>query len=99
MKIIVLPGGKNAARMIMLVNILGKIGFGALGGFDTVAIFAGECRGKDAAASIRRSVWIATPLIAGAFILGTACVLVFVKPDGIERRMNPLTEPGPPAAD
>jgi len=72
-------------------NILGKMGFGALGGFDTVAIFAGECRGTDAAASIRRSVWIATPLIAGAFILGTACVLTFVKPDDIDL-ISPITQ-------
>ena len=45
------------------MNILGKMGFGAMGGFDTVAIFAGECR-RDVATTIRRSVWIATPIIA-----------------------------------
>jgi amino acid transporter len=76
------------------LNILGKMGFGALGGFDTMAVFAGECRGKDASAAatvIRRSVWIATPLIAGAFILGTACVLVFVKPDDIDL-ISPITQ-------
>jgi amino acid transporter len=72
-------------------NILGKMGFGALGGFDTVAVFAGECRGKDAAVSIRRSVWIATPLIAGAFMLGTACLLTFVKPDDIDL-ISPITQ-------
>jgi amino acid transporter len=72
-------------------NILGKMGFGALGGFDTVAVFAGECRGRDAAASIRRSVWIATPLIAGAFMLGTACLLTFVKPDDIDL-ISPITQ-------
>ena len=44
------------------LNILGKMGFGALGGFDTVAIFAGECRDADAAKVIRRSVWIASPI-------------------------------------
>lgn len=79
------------AFTLLNLNILGKMGFGALGGFDTVAIFAGECRGKDAAVSIRRSVWIATPLIAGAFILGTACVLVFVKPDDIDL-ISPITQ-------
>ena len=41
--------------------------------------------------SIRRSVWIATPLIAGAFILGTACVLVFVKPEDIDL-ISPITQ-------
>jgi glutamate:GABA antiporter len=79
------------AFTLLNLNILGKMGFGALGGFDTVAIFAGECRGKDAAAIIRRSVWIATPLIAGAFVVGTACVLVFVKPDDIDL-ISPITQ-------
>ena len=79
------------AFTLLNFNILGKMGFGSLGGFDTVAVFAGECRGKDAALSIRRSVWIATPLIAGAFILGTACVLTFVKPDDIDL-ISPITQ-------
>jgi glutamate:GABA antiporter len=73
------------------LNILGKMGFGALGGFDMVAVFAGECRGKDAATTIRRSVWIATPLIAGAFVLGTACVLIYVKPGDIDL-ISPITQ-------
>jgi amino acid transporter len=79
------------AVTLLNLNILGKMGFGALGGFDTVAAFAGECRGKDAAATIRRSVWIATPIIAAAFVLGTACVLVFVKPDDIDL-ISPITQ-------
>jgi glutamate:GABA antiporter len=79
------------AFTLLNFNILGKMGFGAMGGFDTVAIFAGECRGKDAAVSIRRSVWIATPLIAGAFILGTACVLTFTKPADIDL-ISPITQ-------
>ena len=79
------------AFTLLNLNILGRMGFGALGGFDTVAVFAGECRGKDAAATIRRSVWIATPLIAGAFILGTACLLIFVKPDDIDL-ISPITQ-------
>lgn len=75
------------------LNILGRMGFGALGGFDTVAVFTGECHGDAdaAAATIRRSVWIATPLIAGAFVLGTACVLVFVKPGDIDL-ISPITQ-------
>lgn len=79
------------AFTLLNLNILGKMGFGAMGGFDFVAIFAGECRGSDVATTIRRSVWIATPLIAGAFILGTACVLVFVKPDDIDL-ISPITQ-------
>ena len=73
------------------LNILSKIGFGALGGFDTIAMFAGECRASDAGATIRRSMWIATPVIAGAFVIGTACLLVFVKPEEIDL-ISPITQ-------
>ncbi len=79
------------AFSLLNLNLLGKMGFGALGGFDSVAIFAGECRDMNAARVIRRSVWIATPLISGAFVLGTACVLVFVKPDDIDL-ISPITQ-------
>ena len=79
------------ALTLFNLNVLGKMSFGALCGFDTVAIFAGECRDRNAARSIRRSVWIATPMIAAAFVLGTACVLVFVKPDDIDL-ISPVTQ-------
>jgi amino acid transporter len=79
------------AFTLLNLNILGKMGFGALGGFDMVALFAGECRGADVAKTIRRSVWIATPIIAGSFVLGTACVLVFVKPADIDL-ISPITQ-------
>src|SRR5262249_50542114 len=69
------------ALSVLNVTILGKVGFGALGGFDTVAVFAGECR---AARSIRRSVWIAAPVIAAIFIGGTASVLIFVRPNEVD---------------
>ena len=38
------------------------MGFGALGGFEYVAIHAGECRNPTRA--ITRSVWLAAPIIA-----------------------------------
>jgi amino acid transporter len=82
------------AFTLLNLNILGKMGFGAFGGFDTCSIFAGECRGSGdsgVARTIRRSVWIATPIIAGAFILGTACVLTFVKPADIDL-ISPITQ-------
>jgi hypothetical protein len=44
------------------LNILGKLGFGALGGFEYVAILAGECRSP--ARTIGRSVMVAAPIIA-----------------------------------
>jgi glutamate:GABA antiporter len=64
------------ALTLLNLNILGKLGFGALGGFEYVAIFAGEC--KDPAKLIGRSVIIAAPVIAALFILGTGSVLWFV---------------------
>ena len=67
---------------LLSVNILAKLGFGALGGFEYVAILAGEC--KDPVRSISRSVLIAAPIIAFMFILGTSSVLFFVPPDEID---------------
>jgi amino acid transporter len=64
------------AMTLLNLNILGKLGFGALGGFEYVAIFAGECR--DPARQIARSVIIAAPVIAVLFILGTGSVLWYV---------------------
>ena len=70
------------AMTLLNLNILGKLGFGALGGFEYVAIFAGETR--DPARTIGRSVVIAAPIIAVLFILGTGSVLWFVPPDRID---------------
>jgi amino acid transporter len=67
---------------LLNLNLLGKMGFGAFGGFEYVAIVAGECR--DPARAITRSVIIATPIIAGMFILGTGSVLYFVGPDAVD---------------
>jgi amino acid transporter len=58
------------------LNILGKLGFGALGGFEYVAILAGETRAP--ARAVRRSVVIAAPVVALMFILGTSTVVAFV---------------------
>src|SRR5689334_7364631 len=64
------------------LNILGKLGFGALGGFEYVAIHAGECRNP--VRTIGRSVLVAAPIIALMFILGTSSVLALLKPDAID---------------
>ena len=58
------------------LNIFTKLSVGALSGFEYVAIFAGETRSP--ARDIGRSVIIASPIIALAFILGTSSVLAFV---------------------
>jgi amino acid transporter len=67
---------------IMSLNLLGKIGFGAFGGFEYVAIHAGECRNP--VRSIAWSVVIAAPIIAVMFILGTSSVLALVPIEEID---------------
>jgi len=67
---------------IMSLNLLGKMGFGALGGFEYVAIHAGECRNP--VRSIGWSVVIAAPIICVMFILGTSSVLALVPIDRID---------------
>jgi hypothetical protein len=79
------------AFSLLTLNILGKMGFGAFGGFDGVGIFAGECRSTDVAKAIRRSVWLAAPIIAAMFIAGTASVLAFSTPATIDL-VAPMTQ-------
>ena len=67
---------------LLSFNIAAKMGFGALGGFEYVAIHAGECRNPERA--ITRSVWFAAPIIGVMFILGTASVLALVPIDQID---------------
>src|SRR5262245_4244372 len=64
------------------LNILGKMGFGALGGFEYMAILAGETRAP--ARSVTRSVLIAAPVIALTFVLGTSTVVAFVPNEEID---------------
>jgi amino acid transporter len=67
---------------IMSLNLLGKMGFGAFGGFEYVAIHAGECHNP--VRSIAWSVVVAAPIIAVMFILGTSSVLALVPFDRID---------------
>ena len=67
---------------LMSLNLLGKMGFGAFGGFEYVAIHAGECRNP--VRTIAGSVVIAAPIIAVMFILGTSSVLALVPFDRID---------------
>src|SRR5512132_3299741 len=64
------------------LNILGKMGFGALGGFEYIAILAGETRAP--ARAVTRSVFIAAPVIALMFVLGTSTVVAYVPRDEID---------------
>jgi len=65
-----------AMSLFYCFNIFSKLAVGALSGFEYVAILAGETRAP--ARDIGRSVLIASPVIALAFILGTSSVLAFV---------------------
>jgi len=64
------------------LNVLGKMGFGALGGFEYIAVLAGET--KSPARAIGLSVVIAAPIVGLMFILGTSSLLAFVPPDKID---------------
>jgi amino acid transporter len=70
------------ALTLLNLNLLGKMAVGALSGFEYVAILAGECRNP--ARTIGRSVVIAAPVIAIAFILGTSTVVALVPVDQID---------------
>jgi amino acid transporter len=70
------------AVSVMSLNLFGKMGFGALGGFEYVAIHAGECRNPTRA--IARSVIFAAPAIGLMFILGTSSVLALIPIDQID---------------
>ena len=67
---------------LLSLNLLGKMGFGAFGGFEYVAIHAGECR--DPVKSITRATAIAAPIIVLMFILGTSSVLGMIPNDQID---------------
>ncbi len=67
---------------LLSFSIFSKMTFGALSGFETVAIFAGESRNP--ARNIARSILFTAPIIAILYILGTSAILAFVSPDAID---------------
>ena len=58
------------------LSVFSKMTFGALCGFEFVAIFAGECRNP--ARTLARSVSISAPVIALLYILGTSAILAYI---------------------
>jgi amino acid transporter len=64
------------------LSVFTKMMFGALSGFEYVAIFAGECRSP--ARNLTRSVLITAPFIALIYIFATSSILAFVPPDGVD---------------
>jgi amino acid transporter len=70
------------ALTVLTFNIFGKLGAGALSGFEYVAVLAGETR--NAGRNIGRSVMIAAPIIAVMFIFGTSAVLALTPANQID---------------
>ncbi len=60
------------------LSVFSKMTFGALTGFEYVAVFAGECR--DPQRHLPRSVLVTGPIIALVYILATSAILAFVPP-------------------
>ena len=63
---------------LFTLSVFSKMAFGALTGFEYVAVFAGECR--DPKRDLPRSVWLTGPVIGIVYILATSAILAFVPP-------------------
>jgi amino acid transporter len=63
---------------LFTVSVFSKMAFGALTGFEYVAVFAGECRNPQR--HLPRSVLLTGPIIALIYILATSAILAFVPP-------------------
>ena len=72
------------------LSVFAKMIFFGLTSFEFVAIFAGECR--DPGRNIARASFIAAPVIAFLYILGTASILAYSSPEAVD-----LTAPIPQA--
>jgi amino acid transporter len=64
------------------LNILMKMAFGALSGFEYVAVFAGEARNP--ARTIGLSIAISAPILLALYVLGTSSVLAFTGAEQID---------------
>ena len=71
------------------VSVFSKMTFGALTGFEYVAVFAGECRNPGR--HLPRSVVLSAPIVILIYILTTSSVLAFVPPSG-EDVVAPLVQ-------
>jgi amino acid transporter len=67
---------ERPALSLFSLSVFSKMTFGALCGFEFVAIFAGECRNP--ARSLARSVLLAAPVIAFLYVFGTSAILAYV---------------------
>jgi amino acid transporter len=67
---------------LFTLSVFSKMTFGALCGFEYVAIFAEECRNPER--NLARSVLITAPIIALLYIFGTSAILAFVPPEAVD---------------
>lgn len=67
---------------VFSLSVFTKMMFGALSGFEYVAIFAGECRNP--ARNLARSVLITAPFIALIYIFATSSILAFISPEAVD---------------
>jgi amino acid transporter len=75
--------GLSAGMLSVLsLNLFSKMAFNALTGLEQIAVFAGETR--DAARAVLRSAWLAAPLIAIIFILGTVSLLTYIPAQAVD---------------
>jgi amino acid transporter len=67
---------------VFTLSVFSKMTFGALSGFEYVAIFAGESRNPSR--NIGRSILITAPIIALIYIFSTSAILAYVSPDAVD---------------
>jgi amino acid transporter len=67
---------------VFTLSVFSKMTFGALSGFEYIAIFAGESRNP--ARNIGRSILITAPVIALIYIFTTSAILAYVSPDAVD---------------
>jgi len=70
------------AMSLFTLSVFSKMTFGALTGFEMVAIFSGESRSPGR--NLARSILFTAPLIMLLYILGTSSILAYVSPESID---------------
>jgi amino acid transporter len=67
---------------LLSLNLFSKMALNGLTGLEQIAVFAGEI--KNAASAIWKSAWLAAPIIALIFILGTGSILTYIPADKVD---------------
>lgn len=67
---------------VFTLSVFSKMTFGALSGYEYMAIFSGECKNPER--NLVRSVILTAPFIALIYILGTSAILRFSSPDAVD---------------